>query len=173
MRNDTFIALGVVAAIWSGCADDVERAAGRQANKLDDAEQWFDNILARIRGSEVERVPLATRMPQIADDFEVAPELKQAWDGLVWDVGCDLATGEIPSTREELGQYIVNRGFAFALAVQSESAGELADQLIAAVDQDPLSSLTLCGFIDSIPRVSAVAARRIIGRPTELSSAQS
>jgi hypothetical protein len=153
MRSETFIGLAVVAAIWSGCGDDVGRAAGQQADNLDDAGRWFDDIIARIRGSEVERVPLATRMPQIADDFEVSPELKRAWDGLVWDVGCDLATGEIPSTREELGQYIVDRGVAFALAVQSEAAAELADQLIAAVDQDPLGSLTLCGVIDSVPPV--------------------
>ena len=137
MRGETFVALGVVAAFWSGC-DDVGRAVGRNADNLDDASRWADNIVVLIRSSdELAQAPLSTRIPQVANEFEVSPELKRAWDGLVWQVGCDLATGEAPSTLADLDDYIIARGLEFALEVQGEAAAQLGERLIAEVDPEP------------------------------------
>ena len=149
MRGETFFALGVVAAIWSGC-DDVGRAVGQSADNIDDAARYGDEVAALIRGSdELARVPLATRIRQIADQFTVPAEIKDEWDGLVSDVGCDLATGAIPA--EGLADYILERGLLFALEVQSDAAAALAEELIAAANQDPTSEdIDLCSAIDSI-----------------------
>lgn len=153
MRGETFVALGLVAAIWSSC-DDVGRAAGRSADELAEVSRYSDEVASLIRGSDdLARVSLATRIRQIADQFTVPPELKEEWDSLVTDVGCDLATGQLNfESSEELAAYILQRGLVFALAVQDEAAGNLADELIDAINQDPGSdSFDLCSAIESIP----------------------
>lgn len=149
MRKETFIGLAIVAGLWGFC-DDAGRAAGRYADNLDDGSRWYDDVSGLIRGSDdYARVPLAARIPQIADEFAVPPELKEAWDGLVWDVGCDLALGQVPETVEELDDYILERGLAFGLDVFDDAAAQLAEKLIGAVNQDPFSrSDDLCNTIE-------------------------
>jgi len=154
MRGDTFVALGVVAAIWSGCGDDVVRAAGKSADEILEISRYGDEVVIIVRGSdELAQVPLATRIRQIADEFEVPAELKEEWDGLVSDFACGLATGEISVSVEGLTDLILVRGVLLALDIQGDVAADLAGKLIEA-HQDPTSGdIDLC---DALPAISTL-----------------
>jgi hypothetical protein len=52
----------------------------------------------------------------------LSPELQEAAGALAWDVGCDIVTGNIPSTRDDVGYYLEMRAASFGLEFTGDAA---------------------------------------------------
>ncbi len=56
------------------------------------------------------------RIGGIVSEFAASPEVREAFSGLLWEVGCDVVTQPFPSTREEVASWLEQKAWSFGLS---------------------------------------------------------
>jgi hypothetical protein len=118
-RSRSCLVAALAAVILSGgCAagDDVIRAASRYADELARAKTVGDDIARTLASvDEAAVVRSAQRVDSIGTRFQVSPEIRSAFQMLIWDVGCDVAGGSVEPTVASVARLLAVRAASFGL----------------------------------------------------------
>jgi hypothetical protein len=120
------VVLALVAAMaLSGCHDPEElRAAAQGADELAHAVEEDHSISAVWRGLEIgsaaqegalAALRATARFDDVANRISVEDRAREALDALLWDVGCDVVTGNIPLSADDIKSWLVTRAVGFGL----------------------------------------------------------
>lgn len=129
--------VGVIMSGACSAADDVLRAAARNADELARGRRFGVNIAAKLASlDEAAAARAANRVDNLSLRFQLPAETREAFNGLMWDVGCDIATGSIPRTTGGVGDWLASRAASFGLEFIDGGAQRVGEALLDAVGFD-------------------------------------
>lgn len=145
----------IIALALSSCGflrsggDDVARAVGAtgRSGALDDATRYGDDVLRTLRGVEAPSVVVLTRMNELADELSASPAVREAVSGLLWEVGCDVVTGEVPRNVDDVSSWLALKAVSFGLQFFDGSEQAVAQLLLEAMDDDTNEATERCNQI--------------------------
>ncbi|MBA3342316.1 MAG: hypothetical protein H0W30_17555 [Gemmatimonadaceae bacterium] len=114
-------------------ADDVIREAARKADDLARGTRLGDEIARTLASlDEPAAIRVASRVDNVTDQFRVPTEVREAFRALIWDVGCDIATGSVEPTTEGVANWLAYRAASFGLEFTDGGNQVVADALLSA-----------------------------------------
>ncbi len=116
-------------------ADDALRA-GTRSGALDDAALYGDDILRSVPRVAATSNVVLTRMNDLVDEATSSPDLREAVTALLWDVGCDIVTGEVPRELNEVSGWLLQKAASFGLQFADDTVGAVGEGLLDALDSD-------------------------------------
>lgn len=139
-RWAVIVALVVFPLLSAGqCADDLVRNADDLVRNADDAErlaqagQYGDDITDILRAtSRAPKIQATSRIDGVVRRFANDEDTQDALRGLVWEVTCDVVTGDIPTTADRIASALLVRSVSFALEFTGDAGAAVAQALLDA-----------------------------------------
>jgi hypothetical protein len=148
-RSAILVAVTALLLTASACADDAIRAGADDLLRI--GAQHGDEIANLLRtADEAAALGTITRVRSIADELEVPPEIREAFEGLVWDVGCEVGIRLSFQSPSEITDELISRANSWGIAFSGDGADRTANALIMAMNQEPNGAIQACQDIDEL-----------------------
>jgi hypothetical protein len=117
-----------------GTADDLVRVAAQHADEAGRASRVGDDITRAIfAAADTAAIRAASRIDDIADEFAL-DDARDALQTLAWKVTCDIVTGSIPSSTDEVASWIAAHAIDFGLTLSGDGAQLIGEAVLASTD---------------------------------------